>query len=62
MSKRTCSACQLTRINRIVCHEAGCPEEWRDYDRECKECGQRFQPEERRQDLCSEECAESYYG
>lgn len=55
-----CDSCQVLMINGVRCHEHGCPEAWRDYKRECKWCGQEFQPEEKGQHFCSAECAESY--
>lgn len=57
-----CSSCQMVAINGVPCHETGCPDAWKDYTRECKECGVEFKPEHRHQDCCSESCAEAYYG
>jgi len=57
-----CDQCQLMSINGIVCHETGCPDEWKDVIRECKECGTKFEPQEREQGCCSPCCAASYYG
>lgn len=56
-----CSSCELLRINGVVTHETGCPEAWKDYDRECKWCGQSFKPEERFQDCCSHTCTVAYH-
>jgi hypothetical protein len=56
----TCDSCQMLRINGHPSHEHGCPDAWRDDSRECKWCGQEFTPESRRQDCCSEDCAEPY--
>lgn len=53
--------CEKLRINGVLTHEIGCPEAWRDYEQECKWCGQSFKPEEMGQDCCSEQCAEAYY-
>ncbi len=47
-----CRSCQLARINGIVCHETGCPDAWRDEERECKECGCDFEPDSRWQTHC----------
>lgn len=47
-----CNSCTPSRINGIICHEIGCPDAWRDYKRECFECGKEFYPEERRQENC----------
>jgi hypothetical protein len=60
MSNR-CDQCQIAYINGVRCHETGCPSAWRDEVRECKECGTEFEPEERTQRFCSEECAELHY-
>ena len=57
-----CDACEMLTINGLACHETGCPDAWRDHDRECDWCGQRFQPEAKGTRVCSDDCAESYYG
>jgi len=49
-------------INGIYCHEQGCPDAWKDYKKECKWCGQEFQPEWKEQACCSRECAADYHG
>lgn len=56
-----CNSCQLLWINGIKCHEHGCPDAWRDEWRECAWCGCRFQPEHKRDTLCSQDCAESFF-
>lgn len=56
-----CDSCQLVRINGAVCHETGCPEAWKRV-RSCRECGQRFVPDERGQTCCDEECHAAYHG
>lgn len=56
-----CQSCQVLFINGLRCHESGCPDAWRDYTRECKECGTDFEPETRYQTVCSEECFEMYF-
>ena len=58
----SCPLCEALMINGVYCHEQGCPDAWKDYDRECKECGSSFRPETRHQDCCSEECTEAYHG
>lgn len=55
-----CQSCEVLYINGVKTHEIGCPEAWKDYKRECAWCGQKFLPEDRRQECCSDECAESY--
>lgn len=57
-----CDSCELTSINGVACHEAGCPEAWRDETRSCKNCGCDFRPEEKHQIVCDEECRIGYYG
>jgi len=49
---KPCTSCQLLRINGVICHETGCPEAWKDYVIDCKECGQPFKPKERWETLC----------
>lgn len=56
-----CNSCEALMINSIYCHEIGCPETWKDYQRECKWCGQSFRPKEKHQTCCNESCTESYY-
>ena len=41
-------------INKVLCHETGCPDSWRDYTRECFTCGCDFHPEERYQCNCQD--------
>jgi hypothetical protein len=47
-----CASCEALRINGVLCHEAGCPDAWKDYTRECFECGCDFQPSSRHQRTC----------
>jgi len=54
--------CEKLRINGVLTHETGCPEAWRDYGVVCKWCGMRFEPEQAGQILCSEDCANAYWG
>jgi len=37
-----CNSCNPSRINGVLCHEAGCPDAWRDQQRECPDCGRKF--------------------
>ena len=57
-----CKQCQALRINGVLCHEHGCPDAWKDYQVNCKWCGQEFKPETRHQICCSDECMQIYYG
>jgi hypothetical protein len=57
-----CQSCEALTINGILCHETGCPDSWKDYKNECKECGVKFEPEEKGQEFCSEHCSAMYNG
>ena len=56
----TCNSCEVKVINNVICHEIGCPDSWRDVIRACKWCGSNFQPEDRYQYFCGDDCAEAY--
>ena len=51
-----CDGCNPSGINGVLCHEAGCPEAWRDRAVECFECGCDFYPKEPYRRVC-EDCA-----
>ena len=51
-----CDSCEVLYINGHKCHEIGCPEAWKDYNRECRACGCSFKPEHRFQRYC-DDCA-----
>jgi len=53
-----CDGCSPAMVNGTLCHETGCPESWRDYARECFECGCDFVPESRYQ----RNCVDCHYG
>ena len=55
-----CNSCEAVMINRVLCHEIGCPDRWRDCSKECKWCEQVFKPEEKYQEFCSTDCAGDY--
>jgi len=57
-----CKSCEVLYINGVKCHETGCPDAWKDYERECLWCGQKFKPEERYQECCSHSCTVAYNG
>lgn len=57
-----CESCEAIMINGVYCHEQGCPDAWKDYKKECKWCGQEFQPDWKEQSCCSQECAAAYHG
>jgi hypothetical protein len=49
-----CNGCSPSTINGMLCHEAGCPDEWRDVTYECRECGCDFSPESRWDTVCDD--------
>lgn len=51
--QRACESCDPSRINSMLCHEQGCPDEWRDILRTCFECGFDFNPQERYARVCA---------
>jgi hypothetical protein len=57
-----CQSCQALMINKVLCHEIGCPDAWKDYKHECKWCGNEFIPEERNQNFCDQSCCNAYFG
>ena len=48
----SCDSCQALMINGVYCHEQGCPNAWKNKRVECRECGDRFYPQERYQQTC----------
>ena len=57
-----CKSCEALMINKVLCHERGCPDAWKDYTRECKWCGSEFKPEEKWQEFCDQSCYNAYNG
>lgn len=57
-----CDGCEVMSINGVLCHEAGCPDAWRDYKVECPECGSEFFALEQGQKFCSEHCGAMHNG
>ena len=57
-----CDGCSPSIINGKLCHEQGCPEEWKDREVECAWCGQKFFPTEKHQECCDEGCQIAYNG
>lgn len=47
-----CNDCSPSRINGVICHEAGCPSAWKDSAWECIECNARFYSPNRHQRTC----------
>ena len=57
-----CDQCEVLYINGVKCHEIGCPDAWRDYERSCKWCDADFMPQEQHQLTCSPSCAMAFGG
>lgn len=51
-----CDGCNPSMVNGKVCHEHGCPDAWRDYAKECFECGCKMFAQGRGRVIC-EDCA-----
>lgn len=53
-----CTSCTPAVVNgRVLVHEHGCPDAWRDAARECRECGSTFSPASRFDRVC-DDCTE----
>ena len=48
--------CEILMINELKCHETGCPKSFKDEIRSCKGCGFNFNPDNKFQIYCSEDC------
>lgn len=59
--KVACDSCEVLVINNIVCHEHGCPEDWKDETRTCKWCGTKFRAKHSSDLFCSDDCQQTYY-
>ena len=57
-----CDQCNLMMINKVLCHETGCPDSWKFIKRSCKWCGQEFEPQDIAQDHCEMSCYYDYHG
>lgn len=55
-----CDSCSPSRINGVLCHEAGCPDRWKDYAKECSECGRNYYAEHRGPAGMCTRCARRY--
>jgi hypothetical protein len=55
-----CDSCEVLMINGVKCHEAGCPDQWKEEIRQCLWCGSNFKPVFQDTQFCDELCAESY--
>jgi hypothetical protein len=47
-----CDGCSPSMVNGQLCHEAGCPDAWRDRAIHCFACGCDFFQSERNQRVC----------
>jgi hypothetical protein len=57
---KKCDDCEAVMINGVFCHETGCPS-WQN-PRQCDWCGNWFEPTERGQRCCDEDCQTAYNG
>ena len=60
-TREPCPSCEILYINNVRCHEAGCPDAWKDTKRQCFVCGFDFFPEERFQNTCPDCLADAEY-
>ena len=56
----TCQDCNVVVINKVICHERGCPGAFRDELRECNWCGGEFTPDSPHQLSCCDSCYAAY--
>jgi len=47
-----CDGCDVSIINGTICHEHGCPEAWKDSQKDCADCGCGFLREQRHEQVC----------
>jgi len=57
-----CNSCEVTYVDGVKCHEHGCPDAWKDNEKECRWCGALFTSIAENRTCCSEECRKSYFG
>lgn len=57
-----CNSCVALKINGVLCHETGCPDAWKNEQRECGFCGEKFKPEYKNQNCCTQSCYNAYMG
>lgn len=57
-----CKSCEALMINGVLCHETGCPDAWKGKQKECRECGCEFTPEDKYDQFCSEDCFLCFHG
>lgn len=62
MDWHNCDSCNAIHVNGCLTHEHGCPDAWKDYKRECRECGTEFWPENEDELDCSHTCNIAYSG
>jgi phage terminase large subunit GpA-like protein len=62
LQENGCDGCSPMMINKTLVHEHGCPDSWRDYKVQCKECGTEFYLTDKGQKFCSDHCAAMYNG
>jgi hypothetical protein len=42
-----CNSCSPSRVDGVICHEAGCPDAWKDNPKECSNCDRNYYAERR---------------
>lgn len=47
-----CDSCEVLYINGVKTHEHGCPNAWKDYNKECRICRENFKPKFKAQEYC----------
>lgn len=57
-----CHSCEVMMIQGVRCHEAGCPDAWKEEERDCQWCGSEFSPEYKYDWYCSDDCEQSDKG
>ncbi len=55
-----CNDCCPSMINGVLCHETGCTEAWKDYQRDCCVCGYGFYPQDSDYMYCDDCWEESH--
>lgn len=47
-----CDGCSPGMVNGVLCHEYGCPDQWRDYTINCRGCDYEFFPQDKHMAIC----------
>lgn len=57
-----CEQCDSATVNGVFVHEQGCPDTWRNEVRECRVCGEGFNPKYKLDFYCSSYCFSRQWG